>query len=209
VRPPLPSPLKIRADAARNRARILEAAAEVFAERGLEASTAEVARRAGVGEATLYRRFPSRDDLVLAIVQTQMDEVAAAAEECLRDPDPWRGLERFMHEMIARRVSDVGALDAVKAHCMASPELGAHRRRVLDATSALVRRGQEAGVVREDLTGTDLSFLLTAAASVGGLPFPGLREDVWKRYLGVILDGMRPEGATKLRPAAPSRRVFG
>jgi AcrR family transcriptional regulator len=205
----LPSPLRIRADAARNRARILEAAAEVFAERGLEASTAEIARRAGVGEATLYRRFPTKDDLIVAIVQAQMDEVSEMAEAYLHDPDPWRGLARFMHDMVAAHVSDRGAMDAAKEECMTRPELDAHRRRLIDATGALVRRAQDAGVVREDLTGQDLAFLLTAASAVGGLPFPGLREDLWKRYLGVILDGMRPEGATKLRPASPSKRVFG
>ena len=204
----MPSPLRIRADAARNRARILEAAADLFAERGLDASSAEIARRAGVGEATLYRRFPTKDDLIVAVVQAQIDEMAEVAEAYLQDPDPWRGLERFMHDMVAARVSDRGAMDSAKETCITRPELDPHRRRLLEATGALVRRAQDAGVVREDLTGEDIAFLLTAASSVGGLPFP-VRDDLWKRYLGVILDGMRPEGATRLRPASPPRRLFG
>jgi AcrR family transcriptional regulator len=199
----------LRADAARNRRRILDAAAEVFAERGLDASTAEIARRAGVGEATLFRRFPTKDDLVCAILQRQMEEVAALARECLEEPDPWQGIVRFASEMVERRVSDRGASDAVKAHCAASPHLDDVRRQVTDAMSRLVHRAQDAGAVRGDLTGPDLGLLLNAAAgATSGLPFPGLREDLWKRYLGVILDGMRPGCATKLRPPAPPRRLF-
>jgi AcrR family transcriptional regulator len=198
----------LRADAARNRKRIVEAATAVFAERGLDASTAEIAHRAGVGEATLFRRFPTKDALIKAIVQTQLDEVIAVAEACLAEDDPWRGIECFLADLVERRMSDQGASDAAKDHCMLDPDLDEHRRRIMELLNALVRRGQEAGVVRDDLTGADLGFLMTAAASVGGLPFPGLRDDLWKRYLGVILDGIRPEGATRLRPGPPPRRLF-
>jgi AcrR family transcriptional regulator len=210
---PLSSPHSIavralRADAARNRARILAAAAELFAERGLDASTAEIAHRAGVGEATLFRRFPTKDDLIVAICGDQMDEVIAVANDCVDERDPWRGIERFVREMVQRRIEDRGAMEAIKHRCMAKPELDSRRREMLDVMSALVRRAQAAGALRADLTGQDLGFLITAAAAVGGQPFPGLREDLWKRYVGVILDGMRPEGASQLRPGSPSRRVF-
>jgi len=198
----------LRADAARNRARIIAAAMEVFAERGLEASTAEIAQRAGVGEATLFRRFPTKDDLITAIVATQMDEAIEIAAECLEEDDPWRGLERFLYEMTARSTRDQGVSDAAKDHCMASAGLAPRRARTLELCGQLLRRGQRAGVVREDIAGQDLIFLAAAAGSLGGIPFPGLRQDLWKRYLGVILDGLRPEGATRLRPAAPSRRLI-
>jgi AcrR family transcriptional regulator len=198
----------LRADAARNRVRILAAAATVFAERGLDASTAEIARRAGVGEATLFRRFPSKDDLVVAILAEHMDDVIATAEQCLSEPDPWRAVERFFEAMVEQQVHDQGALDAIKADCMTSPALAARRKRIMEVMSRLVRRAQDAGVVREDLTAPDIAMLSAAAGSVSGIAFPGLRPDLWKRYLGVILDGIRPEGATKLRPPAPPRRVF-
>jgi AcrR family transcriptional regulator len=198
----------LRADAARNRLRILAAAGSVFAERGLDASTAEIARRAGVGEATLFRRFPSKDDLIVAIVAEHMDGLIAAAERCLEEPDPWQGIERFFHAMVEQQVGDQGALDSVKDECMTSPALAGRRKRIMELMSRLLRRAQDAGVVRDDLTAPDLGLLAAAASSVGGLAFPGLRPDLWKRYLGIILDGMRPEGATKLRPPAPSRRVF-
>lgn len=198
----------LRADAARNRKRIVEAATAVFAERGLDASTAEIAHRAGVGEATLFRRFRTKDDLIVAIVQTQLEEVIALAEGCLEKQDPWLAIERFLAVMVERQISDRGALEAAKDHCMLSPALNAPRSRIMELMNALVRRGQDAGVVRKDLAGQDLGFLMAAASSVGGVPFPGLREDLWKRYLGLILDGIRPEGATRLRPGAPHRRLF-
>ena len=200
--------LALRADAARNRALIVAAAAEVFAERGLEASTAEIADRAGVGEATVYRRFPTKDDLIAAIIATQMEETLEVAAECLLEPDPWRGIERFLFEIGERANADQGLSDSAKERCVASAELTPLRKRLLDICGELVRRGQRAGVVRKDVTGQDLIFLIAASGSLGKLPFPELREDLWKRYLGLLLDGLRPAGATKLRPGAPARRLI-
>src|SRR6202000_3218123 len=128
----------LRADAARNRERIVAAAVEVFAERGLEASTAEIAQRAGVGEATLFRRFPTKDDLVTAIVAVMLEDAAAVATSCLEEEDPWRGLERFLYEMAERASQDHGIPDANKKQCMASTALAPERIRVLDLTSQLV-----------------------------------------------------------------------
>ncbi len=198
----------LRADAARNRERIVAAAVELFAERGLEASTAEIAARAGVGEATLFRRFPTKDDLVTAIVAVQMEDAAELAASCLEEEDPWRGVARFLEEMAERAARDHGVYDAVKERCIASPPLAAERRRILDLTARLVKRAQAAGALRDDVTGPDLMFLMTAVAALGEAPFPGLRPDLWKRYLGIVLDGLRPAGASKLRPAAPPRRAI-
>jgi AcrR family transcriptional regulator len=198
----------LRADAARNRERIIEAAIELFAERGYEASTAEIAARAGVGEATLFRRFPTKEDLITAIVQMMLEEAAAVATSCLEEEDPWRGVERFLFEMAERASQDHGISDANKEQCMASRALAADRRRVLDLTAQLVKRAQGAGVLRDDVAGQDLMFLMGAVASVSEVPFPGLRSDLWKRYLGIVLDGLRPECASKLRPGAPPRRLI-
>lgn len=198
----------LRADAARNFARIVAAAAEVFAERGLEASTAEIAERAGVGEATVFRRFATKDELIAAIVAAKMDEAIAIASECATDPDPWRSIERFMVTMTERAVSDRSVGEAARDRCAASAELAPQRRRLLDLCGAMVRRAQKAGVVRGDVSGQDLVFLVAAVGSLDPLPFPGLRDDLWRRYLGIVLDGLRPEGATKLRPGAPARRLI-
>jgi AcrR family transcriptional regulator len=104
--PEMPSqspPSALRADAARNRERIIAAAAAVFAERGLEAATAEIAHRAGVGEATLFRRFPTKDDLIDAIIETRMEEVVALADAAASDPDPAVGTYRRAQSAEPRR----------------------------------------------------------------------------------------------------------
>lgn len=202
------SPTALRADAARNRERIIDAAIELFGERGYEASTAEIAARAGVGEATLFRRFPTKEDLITAIVSMMLEEAAALATACLEEEDPWRGVERFLFEMAERASQDHGISDANKERCMASPALAGERGRVLDLTARLVKRAQRAGVLRDDIAGQDLMFLMSAVASVGEVPFPGLRDDLWKRYLGIVLDGLRPDGVSKLRPGPPSRKLI-
>jgi AcrR family transcriptional regulator len=198
----------LRADAARNRERIVAAAVEVFAERGLEASTAEIAQRAGVGEATLFRRFPTKDDLVTAIVAVMLEDAATVATSCLEEDDPWRGVERFLYEMAERASEDHVINDGTKERCMASPALAAERTRILDLTAQLVRRAQNAGALRDDIAGQDLMFLMGAVASIGEVPFDGLRPDLWKRYLGIVLDGLRPGNTSKLRPPAPPRRLI-
>jgi hypothetical protein len=110
--------------------------------------------------------------------------------------------------MAERAAVDHGIAGATKEKCVASPSLGAERRRILDLTSKLVRRAQKAGALRDDIAGQDLMFLMSAVASLAELPFPGLRADLWKRYLGIFLDGLRPGAATKLRPGAPSRKLI-
>jgi AcrR family transcriptional regulator len=203
------TPTALRADAARNRARIVEAAAEVFAERGLDASTAEVAQRAGVGEATLFRRFPHKDDLIEAILETRMAEANELLAEFAADPDPARGLERFFVEMLEQKMQgDRGYMEAMHDRCMTNPRFLGLRTRWLDLVGVLLRRAKEAGVVREDIQPLDLGFLMMAAAATMQTPVPGVRPDLWKRYVGVILDGLRPEGATRLRPGAPARRLI-
>jgi AcrR family transcriptional regulator len=196
-------PSALRADAARNRASIIAAAASVFAERGLDAATAEIAQRAGVGEATLFRRFPCKDDLIDAIIETRMEEVAALADAAAADPDPAAALERFMQDVVKQFSRDQGFFEAAGKRCVTDPRFQPLRERSLEAMARLLKRAQDAGAVRRDLSASDLSFLAGSAAYAMNVPLPELREDLWKRYLRVILDGMRPECASKLRPGAP------
>jgi AcrR family transcriptional regulator len=199
----------LRADAARNRARIIEAAAEVFAEQGLDASTAEIARRAGVGEATVFRRFPQKEDLIDAVLEQRMSESLELMAEFVADPDPERGVERFFLEMLERKMQDdQGYVEALHDRCMTNPRFHSIRVKTLDLMAALLRRAQDAGVVREDVQPTDLPMLLMAVAGTMTMPTAGLRPDMWKRYARIILDGLRPEGATKLKPAAPARKLL-
>jgi AcrR family transcriptional regulator len=197
-----PSPA-LRADAARNRELIIAAAAAVFAERGLEAATAEIAQRAGVGEATLFRRFPTKDDLIDAVIATRMEEVSALADDAAGHPDPAASLERFMEELVKQFSRDRGFFEAAGERCMNDPKFQPQRERALEAAGRLLKRAQEAGAVRGDLSPSDISFLAGSAAYAMEVSKPGLRDDLWMRYLRVILDGMKPEGASRLRPGAP------
>jgi len=196
-------PSVLRADAARNRERIIAAAAAVFAERGLDAATAEIAHRAGVGEATLFRRFPTKDDLIDAIIETRMDEVATLVDAAADDPDPTVALERVMQVLVKQFSRDKGFFEAAGERCMNDPKFQAQRERGLAAVGRLLKRAQDAGAVRRDLSPSDISFLAGSAMYAMEVSKPGLRDDLWKRYLRVILDGMKPEGASKLRPGAP------
>jgi AcrR family transcriptional regulator len=196
-------PSALRADAARNRELIVAAAASVFAERGLDASTSEIAHAAGVGEATLFRRFPCKDDLIDAIIEARMEEVVALADAAAEDPDPGAALERFMQDVVKSFSRDRGFFEAAGDRCFTNPHLGELRARSLEAMGRLLKRAQDAGAVRTDLSAADLSFLIGSAAHAMSVPLPALRDDLWKRYLRIILDGMKPEGASKLRPGAP------
>jgi AcrR family transcriptional regulator len=114
-------PSALRADAARNRELIIAAAAAVFAERGLDAATAAIAHHAGVGEATLFRRFPTKDDLIDAIIETRMEEVAALADAAAKYPDPGAALERFMQDLVKQFSRDKGFFEAAGERCINDP----------------------------------------------------------------------------------------
>jgi AcrR family transcriptional regulator len=194
---------KLRADARRNRELLLAAAAEAFAEHGLDVGVAEIARRAGVGTATLFRRFPTKDDLILAVVHQRIEEVVDLFESGLQDPDPWCGLVGPMTTVTKMQSVDRGFFEAVGEHLHNDPAFGPLRHRVQSAAARLVARAQEAGVVRGDLAAEDVLLLLKAAAQAADLAgdaVPGLHE----RYLGIIFDGLRPEAATPLPCGAPT-----
>jgi AcrR family transcriptional regulator len=202
-------PVALRADAARNRELIVGAAAELFAEKGLEVSTSEIAARAGVGEATLFRRFPAKQDLVDAVLEQKMRDTIESMAEFAADPDPERGIERFFFETLGKKMkSDIGFFEAAGQRCMTCDAFAGLRAESLELMGTILKRAQDAGVVRKDLQPQDLNFLLMSAAASLMSPVPGLREDLWKRYTRVILDGLRPECASKLSPPAPPRKLL-
>lgn len=191
----------LRSDARRNREKILAAASELFAERGGEVSVSDIARLAGVGHATVFRRFPTKESLILAILGERLERLTAVAEEALGHEDPFEGLRAAMEHMAETQARDVGLFETVGTEMIGSPELRDARDRTLAAYAALLRRAQEAGLVRDDLEPQDVLFLITAAGRAGPCRIDlGLS----RRYLGVILDGMRPAAATPLDPPAPS-----
>jgi AcrR family transcriptional regulator len=191
----------LRSDAERNRRLVLEAAAQAFAEEGFDVGMAEIARRAGVGNATVFRRFPSKDALVLAIFEDRIAESIAATEQAAQIDDPWDALVYCLEKSAELQARDRGFFQATEQVLLKHPELLAHHRRILDAVDPLVDRAQEAGVLRNDVTTLDV-LGLTKAAVACIPPSSTLRADGWRRSLALILDGMRPEAATPL-PVPP------
>jgi AcrR family transcriptional regulator len=187
----------LRADAERNRRLIVEAAAAAFAEEGFDVGVAEIARRAGVGNATVFRRFPTKDALFDAIVEDRIAELDAAASAALEVDDPWEALVQFLETGAAMQARNRGFFQATEQRLLEHPEILEKHRCVVDHVEPLVARAQAAGVLRDDVTTTDILGLMKAA--VAGLPpLPGIREDGWRRFLALFLDGLRPEAATAL-----------
>ncbi|MBW3536067.1 MAG: TetR/AcrR family transcriptional regulator [Gemmatimonadetes bacterium] len=196
----------LRADARRNRERVLVAARAVFARRGLEAGVDEIAREAGVGVGTLYRRFATKDDLVLAIVEDGMGVLLEELEAAATLEDPWEGLEAAMLALAEAMAADRGFVDAVREHLLTLPLFLSLRERLLGACEPLVERGRAAGVLRNDVEALDLLLL---ARGVVRMPpdRDGVDPRLWRRYLAIVLDGLRREGAGELPvgPPPPAR----
>lgn len=185
----------LRADAERNRRLVVEAAAQAFAEKGLDVGVAEIARRAGVGNATVFRRFPTKDALIEAIIEDRVAEVCAAAERAATRADPWDALVSFLETAAGMQRRDRGFSQASEEYMLRHPALLASHRPILDAVDPLVRRAQEAGVLRADVTTLDVMAVMKGA--VAGMPaVPGVPADQWRRLLSLLLDGLRPAAAT-------------
>jgi AcrR family transcriptional regulator len=211
----------LRRDAERNRQRILAAAAEVFNERGLDVSLDEIARHAGVGVGTVYRRFSTKEELVEALFMDRLDSVAAIADQALGAPDPWSGLVSFMERMAEIMAGDLGLRQILMFATYGRDLVAVARERNAPLVERLVERAQAAGQLRGDLMQTDIVFIVFVLAEAAQLA-QAASPDIWRRYLTLILDGMRPgrEGTTPLpvgallpgemeksmRRAAPRRR---
>ncbi len=185
----------LRADAERNRRLVVEAAAQAFAEKGLDVGVAEIARRAGVGNATVFRRFPTKDALIEAIIEDRVAEVCAAAGRAAEREDPWDALVWFLETAAELQRRDRGFSQASEEYLRRRPALLASHRPILDAVEPLVRRAQDAGVLRDDVTALDVLGVMKGA--VAGTPSsPGVPADQWRRLLSLLLDGLRPAAAT-------------
>jgi AcrR family transcriptional regulator len=186
--------------------RVLDAAREVFAEQGIDAPVTEIADRAGVGVGTIFRRFPTKDDLLVAVVEQRTAQLIEAADIALESSDPGAAMRKFLETAAAMHISDV-------CWCEAGAELFG-RDGIRELTDVLVgkigellTRAQTAGQVRSDLRALDIPVLLMAVAK-SGLMLEEAVPGAWKRYLGIILDGLRPEAARPLPRAPLSRREF-
>jgi AcrR family transcriptional regulator len=170
---------ELRADARRNHERVLDAATEAFAASGPDASIDEIARLAGVGHGTVFRRFPTKDDLMYAVIERHVAQLSAIAEEALASDDPGEAFFDFVHQVAELNMRTPG-LHRCVVHCGGKPG-SAELESLVDR---IVSRAQRAGAVRRDVKPADVQLLVRSALTSAP---PGQ----WRRYLGVVLDGLR------------------
>lgn len=193
----------LRADAEANRARIVSAAQEVFAEQGVGAPLAEVAARAGVGIATLYRRFPDRSELVAEAFDDALNRYEASADEALAEPDPWTAFAGLVARMAALQAENRGFTHLIQSVPLARGSSG-RRERGYRTVVDVIDRAKEAGALRDDFSPEDLPVLTFAVAGVIETTRDDL-PDAWRRHVALFLDACRPDAAVPATPlpAAP------
>jgi len=184
-----------RRHARRNHELLVVAAREVFAERGVEASLEEIARRAGVGIGTLYRHFATREALVEAIFEDRITELIAIARAAAAEPDGWQALVRFLEQMLELQASDRVLKDVLMRYPPGAGRLASAREEMRQLFEQVLERARKQGRLRDDFTISDLALLfwsftplIDATAEVA--------PNAWRRHLHWLLDGLRTEATT-------------
>ena len=189
----------LRADAARNAERILRAAREVYGELGPDAPIEAIARRAGVGERTLYRRFPTKGDLISAALdQSIAEDLTPVIEKARRAEDPMRGLDALIEAAISLGAREHHLLIAARRAGSLTTDISTE---LDEALGELARRGQEAGVVRADLVAEDMPRLIAMLYSV--LFTMDSTTDGWRRYIALLVDAISTGDRQRLPAAVP------
>jgi AcrR family transcriptional regulator len=197
----------LRADAARNRAAVIEAATELFADRGLDAPLDEIAARAGVGNATLYRHFPARWALIAAVFAGQMEQYTEVIETAAAQPDPGPALRSCVTGIGELQAGSRGLAELLATTDLSDGHLDALRSRSYRALVALIRRATRAGAARPDLRPQDVALLMVANAGLIARTAddaPGASA----RLVAVWLDGIAAPAATPGPPPPPERQLL-
>jgi AcrR family transcriptional regulator len=192
----------LRVDAERNRHRILAAARRLYATEGLGVSMASIAREAGVGKATLSRRFTDREELITAVFADRMDAYAEAVTEALADPDPWHGFTGYIEAVCGMQAADRGFADVLTMTFPAAKALEARRTEAYNGFVEVITRAQKSGHLRDDFTSQDLVVLLMANAGVIAATGDAA-PDTWRRLVAQILRAYATPG-TELPPLPPA-----
>ncbi|MFF6781151.1 TetR family transcriptional regulator [Streptomyces sp. NPDC012510] len=181
-----------RRDAQRNWELLVAAAHEVFTEQGLDAPLDVIARRAGVGNATLYRHFPTRAALIDAVFRDQLTDTMAVGERVRDASDAWSGLNEYLAVVFATLAADRGTNDLMTTHVRGVgvlDDVHEHNRRTVDH---LLGRGRDEGTVRPDITTEDVLFALAALGRAVPALTAATTPDAWRRPLALFLDSLRP-----------------
>ncbi len=193
----------LRADAERNLRRLLDAAREVFAEQGLGASVEEIARRAGVGKGTVFRRFPTKEHLISAIIADRLQEATALVTTLSEQADAGEALLAFMRAGAGLQSQDRGLFEALASSTHVEEQVLAAKARLLAVIGTLLARAQEQGAIRADVTAEDL-LMLQCGSVQAAAPFQTQAPELWQRYLDIAFDGLRADGAHPLSHPAPA-----
>jgi AcrR family transcriptional regulator len=189
----------LRADARRNREAVLAAARERFGKCGLDCQMDDIARTAGVGVGTVYRHFPTKEDLIAALVADRFERLAERAEQALAERDPWQAFCDLIRHSAAVTVRDRALSEFLSWH----PELGQHeavRSGLANLTAQLIANAQRAGGMREDAVIEDVPTLICGLGAVTAGASGKMPELNWERYVEIMLDGLRAPGVNKLPP---------
>jgi AcrR family transcriptional regulator len=197
----------LRADAERNRQRLLEAAGELFAQRGTGVGLDEIAHHAGVGVGTAYRRFPCKGDLIEAMFEERVAGLVAAAELGLAEDDPWTGLVTWMTAAVELHATDLSLKEMVFGAVGGEERVADVRARIQPLVAEIVRRAQASGQLRADVEVTDLPMLQFTIAGISRFDAPGL--ELWRRVLAIVLEGLKAGASMPLPGRALSDVEFG
>ncbi|MFD5142998.1 TetR/AcrR family transcriptional regulator [Streptomyces sp. NPDC058401] len=183
-------PRPARSDALDNRARILDSARTVFGEKGLGAPVRDVARHAGVGPATLYRHFPTKQALIEEAFAEQGRACHAAVRDALTDPDPWHGFRGLVERICELHAHSWGFAEAFMAAFPETVDFAADRERTVRAVAELARRAQETGRLRPGFVVDDLILMLTAHRGLRDAPRPA-RLAASRRFAAYVIEAFR------------------
>jgi AcrR family transcriptional regulator len=180
----------LRRDAERNRRRILEAAAEVFAARGLGVTMDDIAEHAGVGVGTVYRRFPQKELLIDALFEDRIEAFVTLAQQALTEDDPWEALIRFLERGQALQAANRGVKELMQSTAHGRERVGSVRERLAPLGQRLIERAQAAGQLRRDIEVTDLPLIQVMLGAIVDFT-RDVEPDAWRRLFAIIVDGLR------------------
>jgi AcrR family transcriptional regulator len=187
-------PRRLRADAERNRRRLIDAATDLFRERGLEVGVGEIAERAGVGRGTLFRNFPSKDALVIAVVVERIHESIQRGRTLVIEEDPSTAVYTLIDDAIERQAADRVLFEALAGDWIAHPEIRAAHDEMLAVLEEILVRAQAVGAIRTDVSAVDVMLAIKGVCEVQR-QFPGLPEGIGRRQLELIKAGLSPQGS--------------
>ena len=192
----------LRADAERNRRRIVDAAKRLFAERGVEVSVEDIAAAAGVGIGTFYRRFPDRESLIEAVFATKLERAAESARQALEIEDPWEAFRTFVMGVARMHARDRGLNDVLLSSDRGRERVAAFRETIQPLAGQLIDRAKAAGALRQDVTLFDIAMIHQAVGAIADIT-RDVSPDYFERTLTLLIDGLARERTTTAMPVPP------